>query len=706
MDAGIDDDDDNNNNTKRRRHNKQKQIVNLSSNSYCKKLCHILEEYFQFFVAIVFALIFLYYITHLFKYNSYFFHTTILYQHDNNYINVHERAVTHSDIIGPKILNLHDGTICITSNYPSKPFLAIVNLTKSFHTKHKHNQYLIKKTDIRYSNIRISGGNFGRIPIQTAVFKNKIILVLLRNGLLIAYTKNSLKLLWNVVVYGRDTTKSPQANAQDDENYERSNIDTDLGGNNDYAASNNKPKMKTMPLRPSNTALYTDDKYLYVLLNNEVVNKMSLKNGKIIWTYHMDVNSNVPGSADAIDDDDEEAVYPVTQYKLGNDDNYNLNKGKKQTRKNTMKPWYSFRNSILTSLPHSPHHLPSFQLKHFKLDSHNVHQRHQHELPASGKIGDDGNSPTTNALCLYNKRGIFVFHKDTGNAITEIVLPEPRHGTNDGSRGIYMASPLKSNTIYHVEGLAGEREEPIPVPECYARVTEGIPPVNAQWNTNICMGHEDVKTTYIATPILVDYFPNNNAESGAPSSITVVVYFTSGGTITLINTLNGNVLSQTRTKAVWSGQAGGKTLHHLNGIDIDEITNSGLKYVYPHCFIVAAFDARNSNGDNGMIGCIGESHLVVINKAGEVVNSIFLIDPPLNEVTVVTLPNEIIPKDHSANNDYMIITSTTDGIIGYHLQNVVKTHESSSIIIGLTVFILMCGFVIYCVFMIEEDAYY
>ena len=75
------------------------------------------------------------------------------------------------------------------------------------------------------------------------------------------------------------------------------------------------------------------------------------------------------------------------------------------------------------------------------------------------------------------------------NVEPEVVLPEPRHGTNDGSRGIYMASPSKSNTIYHVEGLAGEREEPIPVPECYARVTEGIPPVNAQWNTNICMKH-------------------------------------------------------------------------------------------------------------------------------------------------------------------------------------------------------------------------
>ena len=362
-----------------------------------------------------------------------------------------------------------------------------------------------------------------------------------------------------------------------------------------------------------------------------------------------------------------------------------------------MKPWYSFRNSILKSLPHSPHHLPSIQLKHVKLDSHNVNHGVKSQEKEKEQKQHVENSDNTNTICIYNKRGIYVLHKETVNTLTEIILPEPRHCMNDGSLGIYMASPLLTNTIYHVEGLAGEREEPIPIPECYARVTEGIPPVNAQWNTNICMKHEDVKTTYIATPILIhNYFYNGGVGGGGGSTTkatttttttTTVVYFTSGGTVTMIDTATGNVIYQVQTKATWNGDAGGKTLHHLNSIDIDEIKNSGMKYVYPHCFII-------SDKNNGMIGCVGDSYLVVLNEIGEIMNHIFLIDPPLNEVSVVKLPSRSSSnvggddgkKNNNINNkyyDYMIVTSTHEGIVGYRLEHVLKSHESSGILIGV-----------------------
>ena len=57
-----------------------------------------------------------------------------------------------------------------------------------------------------------------------------------------------------------------------------------------------------------------------------------------------------------------------------------------------------------------------------------------------------------------------------------------------------------------------------------------------------------------------------------------------------------------------SGAGGGKTLHHLNTVGIYEMANSGLKYVYPHCFVVD--DVSGSGEGNGMVGCIGDFTLL------------------------------------------------------------------------------------------------
>ena len=50
---------------------------------------------------------------------------------------------------------------------------------------------------------------------------------------------------------------------------------------------------------------------------------MNVNNGKIIWTYEIDYTNDIEDSVGMIDDDDEEAVYPINQYKLGDDDHLN-----------------------------------------------------------------------------------------------------------------------------------------------------------------------------------------------------------------------------------------------------------------------------------------------------------------------------------------------------------------------------------------------
>ena len=69
---------------------------------------------------------------------------------------------------------------------------------------------------------------------------------------------------------------------------------------------------------------------------------------------------------------------------------------------------------------------------------------------------------------------------------------------------------------------------------------------------------------------------------------------------------------------------GGKTLHHLNTVGIYEMANSGLKYVYPHCFVVD--DVSGSGEGNGMVGCIGDSYVVVFDLKGNILGSMFLIE--------------------------------------------------------------------------------
>ena len=48
------------------------------------------------------------------------------------------------------------------------------------------------------------------------------------------------------------------------------------------------------------------------------------------------------------------------------------------------------RNSILLSLPHSPHHLPTIKLKHFQLDAHNVHHNHHQQEHYHNSNNHDG----------------------------------------------------------------------------------------------------------------------------------------------------------------------------------------------------------------------------------------------------------------------------------------------------------------------------
>ena len=253
----------------------------------------IVQDYFQIFVFMVFASIALYYTGSFFKVKSYSFHTLILYQHENHhnmdrsdsFLHTHnqvsegkvEGSLSHSDLIGPKVLNLNDGTICITSNYPSKPFLGIINLTSSFiNPVHRHNQKLVRKMELSYSNIRVAGGMTGRIPIQISLYKNEIILVLLRNGLLVAYSKKGLKLLWSIVIYGKGVAASKSSYDRKRNNEEVPSIDTDRG--------QQKPRQNFDPLllKPSNTALFvhTSDSFLYVLLNNEIVNKINVNTAR------------------------------------------------------------------------------------------------------------------------------------------------------------------------------------------------------------------------------------------------------------------------------------------------------------------------------------------------------------------------------------------------------------------------------------------
>ena len=156
---------------------------------------------------------------------------------------------------------------------------------------------------------------------------------------------------------------------------------------------------------------------------------------------------------------------------------------------------------------------------------------------------------------------------------------------------------------------------------------------------------------------------------------------------------------------MWSGAGGGKTLHHLNTVGIYEMANSGLKYVYPHCFVVD--DVSGSGEGNGMVGCIGDSYVVVFDLKGNILGSMFLIEPPLNEVTVVKMHHvgrEVTGGKASVTDsaDYMIITSTWEGIIGYRLRHNMKLHESSPLWIAMIIFFLLVGVLLYCVMTMDD----
>ena len=84
-----------------------------------------------------------------------------------------------------------------------------------------------EENGLSYSNIRVAGGMTGRIPIQISLYKNEIILVLLRNGLLVAYSKKGLKLLWSIVIYGKGVAASKSSYDRKRNNEEVPSIDTD-----------------------------------------------------------------------------------------------------------------------------------------------------------------------------------------------------------------------------------------------------------------------------------------------------------------------------------------------------------------------------------------------------------------------------------------------------------------------------------------------
>ena len=66
-------------------------------------------------------------------------------------------------------------------------------------------------------------------------------------------------------------------------------------------------------------------------------------------------------------------------------------------------------------------------------------------------------------------------------------------------------------------------------------------------------------------------------------------------------------------------------------------------------------------------------HVVVFDLKGNILGSMFLIEPPLNEVTVVKMHHEgseVTAKASVTDSaEYMIITSTWEGIIGYRLHH-------------------------------------
>ena len=85
----------------------------------------------------------------------------------------------------------------------------------------------------------------------------------------------------------------------------------------------------------------------------------------------------------------------------------------------------------------------------------------------------------------------------------------------------------------------------------------------------------------------------------------------------------------------------------------------------------------------------------------------FLIEPPLNEVTVVKMHHvgrEVTGGKASVTDsaDYMIITSTWEGIIGYRLHHNMKLHESSPLWIAMIIFFLLVGVLLYCVMTMDD----
>ena len=432
----------------------------------------------------------------------------------------------------PAPVAIGNGMIVVGSTFASTdPSVSVVNTTTGKVTLQSH----LKGPS------RVAAG---RQPIALAVGEG-VVMVMLRNGVVLCFHAENLKQMWSAVALSKGSGL--------------------LGG--------------TSGLFPDQVSLFVShvDRTVFCAGNGLVV-ALDARSGKVKWREDvflarndwtsddyagfLEANSRLNGGR-SDDDDDQEATIPVNDYKLGPK---KATDGSGSASASHAVSWQVFRTDVGRSLPHSSHEWPRMQLLHYKRDQPGrVRKRDQHykaEKPP-------------NVVVVHTKHGITVLQSSSGKLVTQLPLAGPRYG----GKSTYVDLDGDGN-VDHIEALPGQPEEPLPLPECWGRVTSGVPATSGLWNGTICVdtGSIEMKSTvHVAIPLVVHEEGDDVVRFGAtkkpneglglhePRTAPVlttatrsVVFMASTGTVTRYDA-NGVMLWQRKTNAKWEREFLSKT---------------------------------------------------------------------------------------------------------------------------------------------------
>ena len=347
----------------------------------------------------------------------------------------------------PQVLNMNNGLVAIASVPHGDPSLALVNAS---------NGNILRSASLK-GHTRVG---VGYVPVAMARGKD-ILAVLLKNGMVHGLSPDTLNKRWSSVCLSKSSGK---------------------GGD-------------TTTLVPGKVALFVHGSKVYTVGNDNVA-AIDGKNGKVLWRKMLPLahKAIVPTVGD--DDDDMEATVPVHDYKLHGRHDTGNPKGTTQPGDDTthVVSWQTFRTDVGRSLPHSSADAYRIQLLHYKRDQPGKDRARDHF--------DQAKPP--NVVVVHTARGISVLQVSTGHVVTVLELPGPRYG----GRGVYVDVDGDGN-IDHIEALPGQPDEPLPLPECWGRVTSGIPATSGLWNGTICTENEEeegggwLSEVRVATPLVV-----------------------------------------------------------------------------------------------------------------------------------------------------------------------------------------------------------